>query len=593
MATVLNTIYPPQVETFMPSFPYSSSAKIWFNISSYNEDIINQIKYIHVSMVDQRNNSNVFMGINSSNTVYPQYYPITFNSAKNNNNNNSNKMGYDPDKKMYWLVVPPQLLKTSPYYNTGQYYKIQLRFDLTGSDGHSPYSSKYSNPTSFFYWDSTSSKAADALGLASYSTYNEDNFSEWSTGTLIKPILVPELSLQKFSTSSINKINPSTDILVTGKVNFNKASGDTTSRAETEQVIWYEIQILDDSKTNIYSDTGIVYADNNQINQNINASMLSVNTKYQMRIIYKTNNGYTETVDYPIQVNDYTAVTNVAWSKSIDEENGIITLHITGLGRYSTGYLTVRRASHRTNFTKWELLAAKNISSLSAWDFQDNTVESMTGYRYQLQYSTGTQVYRPIYIEDDSIIHCDFYGALFSDSEKMLRISFNFQPTNRTNAMSRSKTDTLGGQYPVFTQNAKLKYHTYSISGRISSEDNGELFLAKEDIFGDEYYSYRYDPDTTVPHNAECQGIKSNNDWLYEREYRDAVEEWLDNGKPKLFRSMTEGNMIVMLDTISLTPDTVLGRRLYDFSATMYEMGDGTDLESITSLGLFNIIDER
>ena len=53
---------------------------------------------------------------------------------------------------------------------------------------------------------------------------------------------------------------------------------------------------------------------------------------------------------------------------------------------------------------------------------------------------------------------------------------------------------------------------------------------------------------------------------------------------------MTEGNMIVMLDSISMTPDTALGRRLYNFSATMYEIGDGKDLNSIASFGLCNII---
>jgi len=56
---------------------------------------------------------------------------------------------------------------------------------------------------------------------------------------------------------------------------------------------------------------------------------------------------------------------------------------------------------------------------------------------------------------------------------------------------------------------------------------------------------------------------------------------------------MTEGNMIVMLDTISMTPDTVLGRRLYDFNATMYEIGNGKDINSIASFGLFDVIDER
>ena len=81
MATVLNTIYPPQVSTFMPSFKYNESAEIWFGISSYNSDLISSIKFIHVSMVDQRNNQNVFAGVNGTATVHPQFYPIDFDDV--------------------------------------------------------------------------------------------------------------------------------------------------------------------------------------------------------------------------------------------------------------------------------------------------------------------------------------------------------------------------------------------------------------------------------------------------------------------------------------------------------------------------------
>lgn len=598
MATTLNTIYPPQVETFMPSFCYNDSAKVWFDISSYNEDIINKIKFIHVSMVDQRNNVNVFAGQdNSGNTVSPQYYPITFNGSKNNNNNSLNKMGYDPDKKLYWLVVPPQVIKTTPYYNINQYYKVQLRFDLTGSDGFAAYSETYENPTTFFYWNNSLSHAANALKLAAYTNYNQDNFSEWSTGTLIKPILIPELSLKRFSSTTTN-VNPSTDVQIAGKLKFNKASGDTKAKKEIgEQLSWYQIEILNNAKTIILYDSNKIYTNNknsiNEINYKVDMSLLIVNTNYQMRITYETNNGYGKTTYYPIKIVDYTNVTNITCLKNVDEENGIITLNINGLNNYSNGYLVIRRSSHYSDFKYWELIGAYDISSLNSLTVKDTTIESMTGYRYQLQYINGNTIYSPVYVEDNDIIHCDFYGGLFSDEEKMLRISFDFQLSNRANAVNRSKIDTLGGQYPIFTQNSKLKYHTYNISGRISTEDNGELFLPKQEIFGTEYYKYRYNPITASPHNAECQGIKPNNDWLYEREYRDAVEEWLNNGKPKLFRSMTEGNMVIMLDGITMTPDTVLGRRLYNFNATMYEIGNGKNLESITSFGLFDVIDER
>ena len=587
MATTLNTIYPPQIETFMPSFCYNDAAEVWFNISSYNEDMINNIKFIHISMVDQRNNMNVFAGKdNNQKIVYPQYYPIVFNK---------NSM-YDTTKKMYKLSIPPQVLKTTPNYNNGQYYKVQLRFDLTGSVGFSGINN-YTNPTTFFSWDGSSDYAnANALQLAAYTTNNKENFSEWSTGTLLKPIFIPTLFLNTFDILQRTNINPSTDILIAGHLNFNNIDNVDKTKDETEYLSWYQIKVLDDNKINILFDSNKIYATTkNQINYRLDTSNLLIDTDYQIQFIYETNNGYSETIDYPIKIIAYSNTTDVTYSKSIDEENGIITL-IIDTSNYNTGYLVVRRASHRSNFTDWELISAKDISTSNSLIIIDNTIESMTGYRYQLQYMINSDVYAPVYIEDNDIIHCDFYGGLFSDEEKILRIMFNFQVSNRINATNRSKVDTLGGQYPLFTQNAKLKYHTYSISGRISTEDNGELFLSKQDILGNEYYNYRYmytPQNNNDPHNTECQSIKSNQDWLYEREYRDVVENWLNNGKPKLFRSMTEGNMIVMLDGISMTPDIVLGRRLYDFNATMYEIGDGKSIESLSSFGLFNIDDER
>jgi hypothetical protein len=44
----------------------------------------------------------------------------------------------------------------------------------------------------------------------------------------------------------------------------------------------------------------------------------------------------------------------------------------------------------------------------------------------------------------------------------------------------------------------------------------------------------------------------------------------------KLYRSPTEGNILVKLTNISLSPQTVLGRMLYSFSATATEIADLT-----------------
>ena len=56
---------------------------------------------------------------------------------------------------------------------------------------------------------------------------------------------------------------------------------------------------------------------------------------------------------------------------------------------------------------------------------------------------------------------------------------------------------------------------------------------------------------------------------------------------------MPEGNMTVMLTDISLTPESTIGRRLYNFSATMYEIEDGYSLETLSSLGIVAITNEK
>jgi hypothetical protein len=66
----------------------------------------------------------------------------------------------------------------------------------------------------------------------------------------------------------------------------------------------------------------------------------------------------------------------------------------------------------------------------------------------------------------------------------------------------------------------------------------------------------------------------TGNNIASEREFKLEVMEWLNNGKPKLFRSPTEGNYIVRLINVSLAPDDKLGRMLHTFTATACEIAD-------------------
>lgn len=57
------------------------------------------------------------------------------------------------------------------------------------------------------------------------------------------------------------------------------------------------------------------------------------------------------------------------------------------------------------------------------------------------------------------------------------------------------------------------------------------------------------------------------------------VLNWLNNGKAKLLRTNAEGNYIVRLMNISMTPEKTLGRLIHNFSATAYEIADYTQEE--------------
>jgi hypothetical protein len=51
---------------------------------------------------------------------------------------------------------------------------------------------------------------------------------------------------------------------------------------------------------------------------------------------------------------------------------------------------------------------------------------------------------------------------------------------------------------------------------------------------------------------------------------------FLTDGQPKLFKSPTEGMMIITLTGVSFTPNKQLGRRVVDFSATATEFAEAT-----------------
>ena len=204
--------------------------------------------------------------------------------------------------------------------------------------------------------------------------------------------------------------------------------------------------------------------------------------------------------------------------------------------------------SESPNFEKW--ICFRNVDKI----FIDNTVEHNKTYYYHadgLSTEATTDIASVLNFED----------MFLSDETCQLRIRYNPKVSSFKKTTLEQKTDTIGGQYPYFFRNGNVGYYEIPISGLISYHmDNEELFIPKEKI--------GISGENVPTINLVDYNIAA------ERKFKLEVLNWLNNGKPKLFRSPAEGNYIVRLMNISLSPDDKLGRMIHTFSATGYEVAE-------------------
>ena len=171
------------------------------------------------------------------------------------------------------------------------------------------------------------------------------------------------------------------------------------------------------------------------------------------------------------------------------------------------------------------------------------------------------------------------------DGKHQLKIKYNPKVSSFKSTQLEQKTNTMGGKFPFFYTNGNVDYKEFPISGLLS-------YLSDEEgLFDPKYATVNLD-------NRDKTQSESNN-WNdnvgstqltpenieLERQFKMEVLDFLTSGKPMLFRSPTEGNYIVRLSNVSLSPNDTLGRMLHTFSATATECAE-YNIENLRELGL-------
>lgn len=269
-------------------------------------------------------------------------------------------------------------------------------------------------------------------------------------------------------------------------------------------------------------------------------------------------------------------------SATLDYENGCINLGLIGdkgpnNEEYAaSGSFLLSRSSSVDNFSTWLSISQFRLLGQlpSQFLFRDHTIEAGVTYRYSLQQFNDEGIYSNRILASD--VKAEFEDIFLFDGERQLKIRFNPKVTSFKTVLLETKKNTIGNKYPFIFRNGAVAYKEFPIAGLISYlEDNDELFFKKEDVG---YYNWKNTTDMT------------DDNITLERYFKLEVLDWLNNGKVKLFRSPQEGNYLVRLMNVSMSPIDSLGRMLHNFTCTASEVAEFTT-ENLAEYNLLTLSD--
>ena len=577
-------LFPPIIDSSMPAFDINQQyIPIYFTNPELNNDINrtdtqtsnidDDIQQIHMTLSYLSNNQNAFnSGV--SNII---------NGIKISNGQN---IFYDAEKDKYYVRI-----------NTGSHcnwqvdtlYKVQLRFSSRRRPVNEQNVAQITWPTF----------------LKNYTDY----FSEWSTVCIIKPIITPTVSI-----SNITANNNGTISSQFADFNIIYNAGQSSQKLKNYQILIYK-------GTTLQYESQWFLVGNNKYTKDTNSISISKSLPYEFQTYVINNNGPTYRIvlniktenDYQTSV-EYTGVRYTATDLNFSNDTYVATFINEGEGyikiqnhiqQDSNGKFVLRRSSSKDNFLKWEDLyigtyvaGGQNGKDYYYYDF---TAQSGVAYRYMIQRISsstsgrGVPKYDQATSNDKATIaeweHAFLWqymknGLIQNLSDlniKQLKLKFDLQLSSFNINIAESKTDTLGSKEPIIRRNGDMYYRSFPISGTIASQIDDLEFFVEKDILNDNQ--------TALYENFKSTSKYYTNqyDYTYQRKFRQAVQQFLYNGKPKLYKSMQEGNILVRLMDISLTPKQQLGRLIYTFSATAYEIDEPT----IDSYEKYNMLVRR
>lgn len=577
------TLYPALLDAYMPAFRAGNTAcRVYFSLSKFNGS--SDFTSVHASVIKQSTGMTVVKLTDDEVNNRYRSTGIIINLKPTRVENE--------DNLFYIEITDDDLSSISGSYSgwiPGWTYKVQLRLSSKDYDG--------------------------SIGQAAWLNNNASFFSEWSTVCIIKAIgrIDYEIPLLGIDTKNSNSITTEeTQTVYTSTLNL---VGSFYREVDPSELIRSYDFILYDENDNIIESSGEIYANQFQNSDTINHLMkteLINGVNYKLAFHFTTINGYEdgfykfddERDDrfyftcsvYQIETPPCRLITVENDPDNILTED-ITTLHLeeeegrVGVKFYSdltntySGNLCIRRSSSKDNFKTWTdvyLYIAKSEDINAIPIYYDYTIESGVWYKYGVQTITSNGDRGQLVVMSNPVMRNFNYSFILGKDNKQLKLEFDNSMNTFKYQVSDSRTDPIGSQYTNIARNANTYYRTFPLNGLISFwMDENNLFTSKLNI-------YKYSNIKELYDNYNTENSIIQYDYIYEREFREAVLEFLQDGEYKLFKSPTEGNIIVRLIDVNCTPNQSLGRMIYSFTSYAYEMAEAT-MENYLKYGFYSV----
>ena len=610
------TLFPPILAASQPAFVSASSYAIKFTMPELVS--LSSIGHIQIKITKQSNNASI---------VKTEKYPDGIIYKKKSDINFANGEVNILDSDL-----------AAPGWQQDTYYKVQMRF---GADSDLPWLNE-GNLKEFYNWKTTQ---------ITNNTTTYQTFGEWSTIMVLKCIDKPVIIIPNEQSSGSNG-NVQFDSILHAVDTITPLLSGSYGCISNEPVDKYRFRIYKNQstdETNLFLDTGWlqhnVTQDNisldknwlqeNQIEDLIGKTpavlstdkyrfkqVLSENEQYTLIYSVITKNGYEGSSNpsyfevIPSRLNQLTGMSLEVYdhTNALTNEEGCMVLAINFKDSISGNFIIIRTDEY-SNYTYWEdLCYFTTIGTKNIVYKTDYTIESGIKYKYAIvkENSAG---YRsiPLMEKDAPARWVDFQYNYILGTKGHIRLMYDNTIQSFKKNVLQNKQDTLGGKYPTITKNGYAYYSEFQVEGLISIEQEitdyvdasgfkfkpGDCFIGADKIcfsvYSKDNYFHRADDLDEVGEvfTYQINSLENINNltddyYFVERKYREIIIDFLNDGEYKLYKSPTEGNILVVLTDVSLTPKEELGRLVYSFSATAVEV-DEPSLKNLNEFNLINI----